>query len=371
MSQCPYAITMWDFSWLERRWPGAGYEDWDLVLDELAERGYNAVRIDAYPHLVSADSDKSWHLLPTWTENTWGAQSPIDVQVMPALATFIAKAGERGIRTALSTWFRRDRDDVRLQIRTPAQHGQIWLDTLHHLDDEGVLDQVLYVDLCNEWPLPRWAPFLYAEGEAAQYEHQRSEALIENWTAEAISVPRAQYPNLDYTFSVCSQYDTLREQHVDMLDLLEPHVWMANSTDYYHKVGYHYEPFSPVGYDNVVARGKSEFLGHQDEYEAQLWAAIDTLADWSRTTSKPLVTTECWAVVDYKDWPGLDWGWVNDLNAKAVEYAASTGRWHGMGTSNFTGPQFRGVWRDVSWHQRLTSLIKSAHIDDDIARQSS
>ena len=25
----PRAITMWDFSWLERRWPGAGYEDWD------------------------------------------------------------------------------------------------------------------------------------------------------------------------------------------------------------------------------------------------------------------------------------------------------------------------------------------------------
>ena len=24
----PRAITMWDFSWLERRRPGAGYEDW-------------------------------------------------------------------------------------------------------------------------------------------------------------------------------------------------------------------------------------------------------------------------------------------------------------------------------------------------------
>jgi hypothetical protein len=31
----PRAITMWDFSWLERRWPGAGYEDWDKALSEL------------------------------------------------------------------------------------------------------------------------------------------------------------------------------------------------------------------------------------------------------------------------------------------------------------------------------------------------
>ena len=50
----PLAITMWDFSWLERRWPGAGYEDWDVALDELRARGYDAVRIDAYPHLLAA-----------------------------------------------------------------------------------------------------------------------------------------------------------------------------------------------------------------------------------------------------------------------------------------------------------------------------
>ena len=31
----PRAITMWDFSWLERRWPGAGYEDWDQVFTSL------------------------------------------------------------------------------------------------------------------------------------------------------------------------------------------------------------------------------------------------------------------------------------------------------------------------------------------------
>jgi hypothetical protein len=45
----PIAIAMWDFSWLERRWPGAGYENWSVALDELVERGYDAVRIDAYP----------------------------------------------------------------------------------------------------------------------------------------------------------------------------------------------------------------------------------------------------------------------------------------------------------------------------------
>lgn len=54
----PLAITMWDFSWLERRWPGAGYEDWDSILDALKARGYDAVRIDAYPHLIHYGADK-------------------------------------------------------------------------------------------------------------------------------------------------------------------------------------------------------------------------------------------------------------------------------------------------------------------------
>ena len=98
--QRPYAITMWDFSWLERRWPGAGYEDWDVALDELAERVYNAVRIDAFPHLVSADPGKEWEIIPTWNQTSWGAQSLTRIRVMPALIEFIAKCRDRNIGVA-------------------------------------------------------------------------------------------------------------------------------------------------------------------------------------------------------------------------------------------------------------------------------
>src|ERR1051326_3615655 len=69
----PLAITMWDFSWLERRWPGAGYEDWDEALDGLKSRGYDALRIDAYPHLVHYGAERTWELLPVWSVQDWGA----------------------------------------------------------------------------------------------------------------------------------------------------------------------------------------------------------------------------------------------------------------------------------------------------------
>ena len=49
---------MWEFSWLVRRIaPEAEYADWDTVLDELTDRGYDCIRIDAFPHLIAAGPD--------------------------------------------------------------------------------------------------------------------------------------------------------------------------------------------------------------------------------------------------------------------------------------------------------------------------
>jgi hypothetical protein len=49
-----------------------------------------------------------------------------------------------------------------------------------------------------------------------------------------------------------------------------------------------------------------------------------------------------------------------------VEYAASKGRWVGIATSNFCGPQFVGAWRDVAWHRRLTAIIHKAPLAEDL-----
>jgi hypothetical protein len=362
----PFAIAMWDFSWLERRWPGAGYEDWGRALDELAERGYNAVRIDAYPHLVAAGAERSWDLLPQWNQQSWGAQSAITVRVLPELAEFIAAARDRGISVALSTWFRKDSADLRMRITTPQKLADIWIATLDALESRGVLDNVLYVDLCNEFPMPYWAPFLYGVAQGLGYD--RSHPEVTRWFNDTISTIKAARPEFEYTFSFAMQLDTWREQDVSALDFLEPHVWMAggSTTDFYDRVGYGFEQFTSTGYDNLVKRGEEVYRSNQERYDTSLMAEIDNVADWSRATGKSLVTTECWSIVDYKDWPGLDWGWVKDLNARAVEHAVGTGRWLGVATSNFCGPQFVGMWRDLSYHQRLTTLIRTSTLDLDL-----
>jgi len=62
-------------------WSGAGYEDWDRALDELAERGYDAARIDAYPHLhaivaeiIAAACNRGLMVGPYQSFNNWHVQ---------------------------------------------------------------------------------------------------------------------------------------------------------------------------------------------------------------------------------------------------------------------------------------------------------
>lgn len=137
---------MWDFSWLERRWPGAGYEDWDKVLDELAERGYNAVRIDAYPHLIAENPTKEWTLIPVWDQQVWGSPDINKVCVQPALNVFVAKCKKRNIKVGLSTWYREDTDSTRMRITSPEKMAWGWLQTLEMISRDELLDSIRFAN---------------------------------------------------------------------------------------------------------------------------------------------------------------------------------------------------------------------------------
>ena len=353
----PLAITMWDFSWLERRWPGAGYEDWDLALDELAERGYDAVRIDAYPHLLSVDPHKTWELLPEWSVQDWGSPARNRVQVQPALNEFISKCGARGIKVGLSTWFRQDVDDVRMNIANGTTLGRMWVNVLDSIKAAGLMEHIVYVDLCNEWPHPAWAPFYKKTGDSVQW---RNPHCIE-WMEDSVKVVRDAYPDMAFTYSLWPD-DEMGPTDLQFLDFLDPHIWMVSVLEagFYEKVGYNFERFDSKGYDNVARHAEALYRSNPEYWQKVLCRHIEKQAALSCKSGHPLITTECWGIIDYKDWPLLDWEWVKELCAIGTETAAKTGRWSAIATSNFCGPQFRGMWRDIAWHQRLTKLIHEA-----------
>jgi len=48
---------------------------------------------------------------------------------------------------------------------------------------------------------------------------------------ESIGEVTRLYPDLDCTYSFCTQYRDWKKQDVSMLDFLEPHIWDVTSRD--------------------------------------------------------------------------------------------------------------------------------------------
>ncbi len=357
MEENVLAITMWEFSWLERRWPGAGYEDWDNALDQLKDRGYDAVRIDAYPHLVAIDPNKEWELLPHWNQQEWGSPALNRVIVQPSLNQFIKKCSDRKIRVALSTWFRLDRDNSRLFIPSAQKHAEIWIKTLETIAEEGLLDNILYVDLCNEWPLQAWAPFFRSSCSEECWINKDSI----DWMKSAVQIVRKRFPTLKYCFSLTNHYNKWKGVDVSYFDLLELHLWMAQCSDseFNKIVNYNYERFDTTGYENIVKYAERLYYSCPDYWLSKLKDEILNLAAWSSDVNLPIITTECWSLVDYKDWPLLNWGWIKEICEYGVNESLKTGKWSAIATSNFCGPQFHGMWDEIEWHRKMTERIHS------------
>lgn len=99
-------IAMWDFSWLFMHYPGGAFEDFDLVTDELLERGFNTVRIDAFPLIIGKlGSTEQTITIPGDPLRNWG---PSDKDrkhaIVPELLEFMKITREKGISVILSSW---------------------------------------------------------------------------------------------------------------------------------------------------------------------------------------------------------------------------------------------------------------------------
>lgn len=365
----PLAITMWDFSWIERRWDGAGFENWETALDQLKERGYDAVRMDAFPHLISNDAEKEWLLLPVWYANDWGSPYKVRVKLMPALTDFLSLCHEKRIKVGLSSWFREDQDNVRMALSTPQAMAKCWIDTLRLIDEAGLLDTILYVDLCNEFPGDFWAPYFRNDPPWMTWSCWHTNAAMA-YMREAISLVRREYPSLPYCFSFDGDNTAYyRERDLSFFDLAEHHIWMTklNKQQFYNEVGKAKDGrYTEEAYHLLSDHALKVYEGKKEYWQKLLLDGIQALAADGKAAGLPLATTECWGITDYKDFPMLPWGWVKELCEIGVNTASATGQWALMATSNFAAPQFCGMWRDIAWHRRLTDTIHHAQLPEEL-----
>jgi hypothetical protein len=374
------AVTMWDFSWLLRRFGDeAEYRDVDRVLDELGDRGYDVVRIDAFPHWIAAGKDGSVTEQivsdPQPAGFMWGHHQQVTVQPRTALLEFLTGLGRRGIQAGLSTWFTPDTAGRSEQIESPADLARIWIETLRVIEGAGLLATIAYVDLCNEWPA--WVPgigrrifgeigsvFALAEPLTAQ-----QLAAIDSY-AEALQAVKAAFPELPLTFSSFLRApvgplrtDLMRLSTVGY-DFAEPHLWLSagcptfiEETKWVPDYEHHHRNLEV--HETLV---RERYVENKGRYLAELAVLMDEWRDWASRRRLPLWTTEGWASVGWNPRlvPGWDgWDYVKDVGEHAVDLAIERG-WQGICTSNFSQPHHAGMWADAEWHRRQTSRIRQA-----------
>ena len=255
-----------------------------------------------------------------------------------------------------------------MAISAPDVMAAQWIKTLDTIRDAGLLDAILYVDLCNEWPGVDWAPFVKPAMTYGDW--QKPESLA--WMHKAIALVREKYSHLPLQFSFAGDPGPATKQELSDFDLLDTHVWMTqqNSGEFYKLTGYNYERFDPKGYTSLSLKAEQTYRARPEYWQGLLTREIDRLAAWSKNIGMPLITTECWAIVDYKDWPLLKWDWVKDLCSLGARRAASSGQWLAVATSNFCGPQFIGMWRDVAWHREMTQANPNRRDQPRVAKRS-
>jgi hypothetical protein len=371
------AVTMWEFSWLVRRQGRESeYADWDKVLDQLAERGYNCIRMDAFPHLVArgpgGERGSRFTVLPQTPLFFWGNHDKVEIEPRADLVAFLRKVRDRGMRVGLSSWFVDDTTHRAASIATPRDFARVWAETLDVVSDAGLLEMVAWVDVCNEFPLGRWAPGAYREifGESPTNViplvlpwSEATRARVQAYLDEAIGSLRATYPNLRYTFSVEDGLSgpNMRTLDTASLDIAEVHIWVSNDPEFSIRSGQLFLLLEfPGSLDAHVKTAPEVYYPRRDHWLEVLGGRMEVWRLWAQERGLPLFTTEGWGPVNYDDvgptGDAGEWEWVRDVCAEAVRMACEKG-WTGICTSNFCQPHFEGMWQDVSWHRDLTDRI--------------
>lgn len=370
-----HAITMWDFSWLLRReGDQAEYADLARVCGELVERGYDTVRIDAFPHWIAADSDGSraeeFIALPQPADFMWGNHGEVTVRPRQALLEFLGALRDRGARAALSTWFTPDSTGRADRVVTPGDLSRIWIETLEVVREAGLLEAVAYVDLCNEWPL--WAPgigrhiygFDGRNGGPPRPFNTEELAAIDSYQQSIVDV-RAAFPGLPLTFSltmtgnVPPMSTNIMRLDTTEYDFAETHLWLSGGCPLFAERTEYSPDYDIDRLRNHEERVRERYPAEREAYLAELAALMRQWRDWAADRDLDLWTTEGWATVGWNPTlvPGWDgWDYIKDVGAAAVDLAIEYG-WRGICTSNFSQPHHVGMWADAEWHREQNAKI--------------
>ena len=383
----PLAITMVDYSWMLKHHRYGAYEDYDKFFTELVERGYNAVRMDCFPHLIAADENGKiqetfLHKKEDRKPTLWGYDFSIRSHPRKSLIEFLTKCREYGIHAGLATWFIHHGTQRSLIFKSVDDFVRAWDETLTFVKDNGLMDVVTYVDVLNEYPLAHGLTWLDEQidkrGDVKLFKENNPDANIppegmfetdgwfndlqvvfyQSFMRDSINKLKAKWPDLDIFASETGQKVP---QDYSNFDAIDKHFWFIHSKELADSTGFRRmtrnKP-SDVTFHDTYYNGLKHWDANKERYGLWMEERIKNLAELGRKYNVPVGNTEGWGAVFWEDNPTIDWRFIKEAAEISVPYAIKHG-YKFICTSNFTCPQFIGIWEDVKWHQNMTSMIKA------------
>ena len=363
-------LVMWDQAFLLRHQPGESFWDWDRVLDEAVERGYNTLRLDPMPQSIDpAQPDREL----TWGEVNlpympWDWQRGITLKAGRALIEFMHKAIKRGLWMTLSNWWGAgdSMPSETVKPRTTMEGAELWARMLRALKREVGFERLAYVDYANEMPyfFPGFMDQLNTVDPNARFGGYpvlgEFSGIQKQWLRDNLDKPlaalQAEFPELRFTHSIHGDVRWLT-CGLTSFDCLDVHFYSDADARWPVRTR-----FPDLIKDGKMFKESSQFKDFSDRCAATYRAIgpmmharqrhiVRQFAEWSEAYGMPLTCTEGWSSWFYVDHPDLDWGWLLDYSERAVDDAIEFGFW-GTTPNNYVQPQFE-LWRDVRWHRRL------------------
>jgi len=360
-------LAMWDQAFALRHVPGGSFADYDRVLDETIERGYNTVRIDPMPQWV--DLGNPGRILkwadPKQPYMPWGYDKAVEGPVGAWIIEFMEKLLARPfLNYTLSAWWAcTESPAFPPLLRMPRTHeegAEMWVAMLQDWKRRFGFDRLVYVDLANEVPFffPGFRERMKRETGADWEVPVLSPEQIQFVAAEmnsALRLLRREFPELRYT---CSIHGDLRWLDIPVeFDCLDVHFYADADPRWAERTKFPEFIKDGLFTNDAWHAELSKRCGLTRDAVAPMLHArqrhkLAQFAAWARQTGAPLTTSESWASWFYLDSPVMDWGWLLEWASWTVEDAIDHGMW-GWTPHNYVQPHFAN-WKDVKWHQSLT-----------------
>jgi hypothetical protein len=394
------SISMWDFSWLMAHYPGGAYEDLERRVAEAAERGYNTLRVDCFPSRIL--ERESTFPKGNWTPGVslprWG-EIAVDYtcHVRREVAHLADLCRKHGIWLGLDSW---DKAHMFRSAKLPfvqtsgarsslfglpstvmipagdeeqafAAYGEVWVQALKLMREDGVLERAVWVAPMNEVPN-------FVQGSVASVMALRKEVTDGQLTkAEDATELNELYRRInDYMgapikaeiakdripLSYCSNGDIDYAARLsDIYDVVDLHFMPQVIEDEEDKRAFlKAGPGAPNGNFQVLEKFdfKAWSQAWDDACRRHYPAMLDRVSSFFKNALEHMtlpsgkrlqaIVTECYGSLEWPDSPEVSWEWYKLYNADALRIVAAMNL-TGASLSNFGEPLFT-LWNDLDWH---------------------